>query len=444
MAQIGLSTVQRASWNPREPFITAFLNSPTNEELFDNYFSWENLIDINSRPGKNERWLVRTLSGIEKRVDIRVGKKGRCAIPNWANTLADDAGSEILYPPEMLPGKYSMANQEKCSGQESKDEILIYHDAFTQDYFLNAMLRYLLGKSLRKGAEKGILKYQEHLIDKEILPLINGTADRFDKKPRGIIVLDDGTTRQMTTGDLLGRGSEIDLGAVEIFRLLNEINSTLKDLNRIGLFVHGSLTKERVYFDYSLSDSEKKDREPGKYLLSDFSTSSLQVTIRDAEGEIEDYALLPTLPDLESVGDCPFIQIDYENHYYIFKNEDQYLLALKRGYIGRLAFSERRIFSTIDIYILIISLLFDSSIRSRFFTVPRGTRYWQKLWINEEYSQQVKEELENTTCKSCPILINEESSPDGYPTRLAEILAFLKNRPLKTTHLLPFDSLIEI
>lgn len=450
-------TIRRESQDIREKFLTLFLNDPTNEELWNNYFSWENLIDVNSRPGKNELWIVRTIDTIEKRVDIRLEKSKSCSFSESAKALLDVADKEILYPPEDLPGKYAECGTSSLRDDLlSKNEVLIYHDAFTQDYFLNSMLRYLLGKSLRLNAAKGILKYQDFLLDADILPLIEGTADRFAKKPRAIIVLKAGTVRQLTTRDLLlpridsdeegSSESGRDFWEEKIFQLLNFVNSTLKDLNRIGRFVHGSLLKENIYI--SLSEGSPT----GRYSLFDFSTSSLQVSIRDSEGEVQEYTILPTLPSLESTGrtgDCPFIQIDYENHYYVFKNEDQYLLALKRGYIGRLAFSERQIFSTIDIYIFIISLLFDVNIRARFFADPRGPRYWRKLWITEAYALRVREDLENTTCKSCPVFISENenggntSSPDGYPTRLFEILAFLKNRPLKTIYLLPFDALID-
>ena len=276
---------------------------------------------------------------------------------------------------------------------------IIYQDWFTHDYLLTTLFDYLLNKDYPRGLTN-ILKIQKILVGPEAL---DDSATDYQQRLRVIQVFSQPMPEPLFMSPI-----DFKQHGIKLFNVIQTVNSLLDRLASYGGFVHGTLTLHNIRYD-----------KIHGVQVHDFATAAFKFSIDN-----KTYLMLPEIPQMLTQGDCPYLRLENRNGYYKFYDPDEYLLAAKRGYIGRLAFSEQQSFDSIDRYMFIISLLFDQGYREVFFQDEACLKYWQTLWINKEYAQTVKDELMNVR----PPL----RTAGNYPLLESKICDFLKLRPLKT------------
>lgn len=389
-------------------WIQRFITNPSEDPLL---YTEGDIITEESRPVRGEEWIVRNISQLSRRYTY---SNEICNMPltnkqidkiltgEMSKTVKENVDFSKSSPFE----RHYYIDDKTYSKCISEDGLyLIYNDHISNDYIIAGLIRYLLGLD---GKRRPVVEYMQMKVTEK--------PNEFDDQPiKTALVIKEGLLNRLEdhypTPEI----------KTDIFSILKIVNQFILDINENYVFIHGSLTKENIMINLRTGIQ-----------LVDFSYASLMVNMNQ-----KDHVILSELPEIRSRGDCPILNVEKDDGYYWFTNEDQYLLALKRGYLGRLAMSGEGYFDTIDIYTFIISMLSVQEYRRQFFSDFRGRKYWRELWINDEYSETARSELP----PAGRLMVKQEQG--GYMLEKSIVLEYLKNRPLKSSSRLSLQKLIQ-
>lgn len=389
-------------------WIQRFITNPSEDPLL---YTEGDIITEESQPVRGEEWIVRNITKLSRRykysneicnMPLTNEQLDKILTGQMSKTVKENVDFSKSSPFE----RHYYIDDKTYSKCVNEDGLyLLYNDHISNDFIISGLVRYLLSLD---GKRTPVVEYMQMKVTQK--------PDEFDKQSiKTVFVIKEGILNRLQDHYPL---PEIK---TDIFSILKIVNQFILDINESYVFVHGNLTKENLMVN-SRSGIQ----------LIDFSYASLMVNINQ-----KDHLIISELPEMRSEGDCPILNVEKDDGYYWFTNEDQYLLALKRGYVGRLAMSGEGYFETIDIYTFIISLLSIHDYRQHFFSDPRGRRYWRELWINDEYSETARAELPSAG----RLMIKQE--PGGYMLEKSIVLEYLKNRPLKSSSRLSLQKLVQ-